>query len=80
MPVWSHYLKLMGLNGDVNRRSLCSAFLYYPPMRRLHYFVGCFVGVMMYGPFDGKVKPAANQGIRLPALTNGSWVYAVSPG
>ncbi|EIO19877.1 DEAD/DEAH box helicase-like protein [Escherichia coli PA31] len=38
------------------------------------------MGVMMYGPFDGKVKPAANQGIRLPALTNGSWVYAVSPG
>lgn len=58
MPVWSHYLKLMGLNGDVNRRALCSAFSYYPRMRKLRYFVDCFAGVMMYGPFDGKAKPA----------------------
>ncbi|PQN07163.1 helicase [Shigella flexneri] len=32
----------------------------------MRYFVGCFVGVMMYEPFDRKAKPAANQGIRLP--------------
>lgn len=42
-------------------------------------FVGCFVGVMIYGPFVGKVKPAANQGT-LPALTNGRREYAVNPG
>lgn len=62
--------KLMGLNGDVNRRVLCSAFPYYPRMRKLRYFVDCFAGVMMYGPFDGKAKPALNQGTRGPALTN----------
>ncbi|KDA74922.1 hypothetical protein AC12_1120 [Escherichia coli 2-005-03_S3_C2] len=41
-------------------------------MRKLRYFVDCFAGVMMYGPFDGKAKPAANQGTCGPVLTNGS--------
>lgn len=30
--------------------------------------------------FAGKVKPAANQGTLLPALTNGSREYVVNPG
>ncbi len=63
---------------NVNRRALCSAFSYYPPTRRLHYFVGCFAGVMMYGPFDGKAKPAER--VLSTWLTNGCWEYAVSPG
>ena len=35
-------------------------------MRKLRYFVGCFVGVVMYGAFDGKVKLAENKSTRLP--------------
>ncbi|EHY00319.1 hypothetical protein AC09_0937 [Escherichia coli 6-175-07_S3_C1] len=38
----------------------------------MRYFVGFFVGVVMYGAFDGKAKPAANQGTCGPVLTNGS--------
>ncbi|KEK93787.1 hypothetical protein AB78_4323 [Escherichia coli 4-203-08_S1_C3] len=38
----------------------------------MRYFVDCFAGVMMYVPFDGKAKPAANQGTCGPVLTNGS--------
>ena len=70
-------MKLMGLNGDVNRRVLCSAFPYYPRMRKLRYFVGCFVGVVMYGAFDGKVKLAENKSTRLPTdlFTQGIFVF-----
>lgn len=44
---------------------------------KLRYFVGCFVGVVMYGAFDGKVKLAENKSTRLPTdlFTQGIFVF-----
>ena len=68
----------MGLNGDVNRRVLCSAFPYYPRMRKLRYFVGCFVGVVMYGAFDGKVKLAENKSTRLRTFLLRVFLFSIT--
>lgn len=75
MPVWSHYLEWRRKPpSPVQRVSVLSTDEKVALFRRL------FRGVMIYGPFVGKVKPAANQGTLLPALTNGRREYAVNPG
>ena len=67
MPVWSHYLKLMGLNGDVNLRLLVQrVFCIITDRMLLFRRVSC--GVMMYVHLDGKYQRQIH-GTLLPALT-----------
>ena len=66
--------EMTDISGLTQLLHICGNTLY---PAKLRYFVGCFVGVVMYGAFDGKVKLAENKSTRLPTdlFTQGIFVF-----